>query len=51
MTEGVRVGSEVLVKLGNLTGREKVGGSQRIPLLTFRKDKEWDLEDLGLRIK
>ena len=35
MTEGVRVGSEVLVKLGNLTGREKVGGSQRIPLLTF----------------
>ena len=34
MTEGARVGTEVLVKLGNLTGREKVGGSQRTPLLT-----------------
>jgi len=38
MTEGVRVGTEVLVNLYRLTCREKVGGSQRIPLLTKRKD-------------
>ena len=38
MTEGVRVGTEVLVNYDRLTCREKVGGSQRIPLLTKRKD-------------
>ena len=38
MTEGVRVGTKVLVNLYRLTCREKVGGSQRIPLLTKRKD-------------
>ena len=38
MTEGVRVGTEVLVNYYRLTCREKVGGSQRIPLLTKRKD-------------
>jgi len=34
MSEGSEGGTEVVVNLYRLTCREKVGGSQRIPLLT-----------------
>ena len=50
MTEGVRVGTEVLVNLYRLTCREKVGGSQRIPLLTKRKDN-MSLETRLIKLK
>jgi hypothetical protein len=51
MTEGVRVGTEVLVNLYRLTCREKVGGSQRIPLLTKRKDSMNQLTFTPLEVK
>ena len=38
MSEVTEGGTEVVVNLFRLTCREKVGGSQRIPLLTKRKD-------------
>ncbi len=40
MTEGSKGGTEVLVNLYRLICREKVGGSQRIPLL--KKKERYD---------
>ena len=50
MSEGSEGGTEVVVNLYRLTCREKVGGSQRIPLLTKRKDN-MSLETRLIKLK
>ena len=50
MSEGSKGGTEVLVNFYRLICREKVGGSQRIPLLTKRKDN-MSLETRLIKLK
>ena len=50
MSEGYKGGTEVLVNFYRLICREKVGGSQRIPLLTKRKDN-MSLETRLIKLK